>query len=1079
MSSENQPTLKRYAQAAEIIHDFLTGKNSLRNLCYAPKVEDKKPTFALTVQTLKYRNVLLYLLSLAQVPGFRYYELVQYDQLLKQLSTQLLSINTNPTTANLEARVPTTRDDEDTVRYEGELYKVKRARLIWSQQQENKAAGKRDPNELVTLPDTPLDTTTSNNDSNSANTTTTAPAATGKKRKKLEALKLKEEAAVATQEPTPPPASERQQTTGGGNGADDENDDVTGISNTWYSAYITYHHNNNTNSNTNTAANNKKKIVTPPPAATTPTPPADGTQQQKTQEEKDQQFVRQKYDYNNNTYRFPIECMLVVAYDLLFGTKEIHKLSTMGQPSLKSVYEKGVVDAIRLFNIPNPNKLLTISQLQIRADLLTKAKSGAVSLDEIAQNVDELNAMAKAKYDDDKKKSKKLLNKSLSIIKQSCADDIKCPIVPTTYLSAPPIMAPDYAEKFKILPGQTYKQRLIVVVNYLYQFLLDNNPRVNQQYQQQQERAKKQQELLEAQPKKEQDAAEGEKKEKDKEKDPRANINYDVFIPMELRGKYKRQIPRYIRVNTNKTTHYEVINTLIQNYGYTQLDQIPRAFRFPDPTPLRDGTAGDVDVEMKDGTEEGNKDEDEEKEEDNKKKNADQFDTRAPSNLDVDHIISLYYTPNLRTNTKLWVELEEVLASPILSKSTEKKRTKEEQKALEQQHQRYLEDMEDFNTQPLSYRQSTPQEREANVEKIENKNKGKNFWVDQVLPDLLCFSPNDDFIIRSNLVNDGKLVIQDRSSCLPPIILHPPQGSVVLDACSAPGNKTSYLSACMKNTGKVYAIELNKTRAELMRQRMETTNSTNVEVVNTSFFDITPTDPKYCDVEYILLDPSCSGSGNIHTPQYLDILLSTSTMISPFNNTGQSEMDETNGTQTSFDTNIYTPPSTEQLQHVKSLSELQLRLLRHALSFPKIKAIIYSTCSIYTYENEYVVNNIMPDMQQHGFDLVPALPLFPGRGVNQLIKDGNYDGKTGGDVAQNEKVDKKDKKNKKKDTTTTTTSTQNTLHADMNLTVRVDHKLYHAGGFYVALFAKEGVYNNGMLGELLTQTQQRYPQNFQ
>ncbi|MCK4738678.1 MAG: RsmB/NOP family class I SAM-dependent RNA methyltransferase, partial [Deltaproteobacteria bacterium] len=66
---------------------------------------------------------------------------------------------------------------------------------------------------------------------------------------------------------------------------------------------------------------------------------------------------------------------------------------------------------------------------------------------------------------------------------------------------------------------------------------------------------------------------------------------------------------------------------------------------------------------------------------------------------------------------------------------------------------------------------------------------------------------------RSSLnPSDDRFYIQDEASQLVALLLSPAPGDNVLDACSAPGGKTTHLAALMKNEGILVALDKDKER---------------------------------------------------------------------------------------------------------------------------------------------------------------------------------------------------------------------------------------------------------------------------
>ncbi|XP_010584247.1 PREDICTED: probable 28S rRNA (cytosine-C(5))-methyltransferase isoform X3 [Haliaeetus leucocephalus] len=217
----------------------------------------------------------------------------------------------------------------------------------------------------------------------------------------------------------------------------------------------------------------------------------------------------------------------------------------------------------------------------------------------------------------------------------------------------------------------------------------------------------------------------------------------------------------------------------------------------------------------------------------------------------------------------------------------------------------------------------------------------KKFLLDLHLPELLVFPPETDF--HDNLLyTSGHIILQDKASCLPAFLLSPAAGSHVIDACAAPGNKTSHLAAILKNKGQIFAFDVDTKRLATMNTMLMRAGVTGFQLAQKDFLTVDPRDPKYSKVTYILLDPSCSGSGMV-------------------NRVPREEA----------------APSAERLQ---ALAGFQRKVLSHALSFPALQRLVYSTCSLHREENEDVVHAVLQEWGS-AFRLVNAFPSWPCRGL--------------------------------------------------------------------------------------------------
>jgi len=235
-------------------------------------------------------------------------------------------------------------------------------------------------------------------------------------------------------------------------------------------------------------------------------------------------------------------------------------------------------------------------------------------------------------------------------------------------------------------------------------------------------------------------------------------------------------------------------------------------------------------------------------------------------------------------------------------------------------------------------------------------------YVDEHVPDLLVLSPAiTSRLYDHELVKSGKIVLQDKSSCFSALVLaygsrQMSANGDYIDACAAPGNKTSHLAALVSKQiaaasgdstsskqprkkrkkssnakAGIFAFDRSSARVKILRDRLGDIvpgddNCVEMNPLHQDFLKADGTDDRFKSVSSILLDPSCSGSGIVNAPDRLA-------------DDGDSK------------------------SRIQSLSSFQLVALKHAMtSFPKVDRIVYSTCSLHEEENEQVVATALKEV---------------------------------------------------------------------------------------------------------------------
>lgn len=215
--------------------------------------------------------------------------------------------------------------------------------------------------------------------------------------------------------------------------------------------------------------------------------------------------------------------------------------------------------------------------------------------------------------------------------------------------------------------------------------------------------------------------------------------------------------------------------------------------------------------------------------------------------------------------------------------------------------------------------------REDCIKRLEDE--GYHIEKSPIIPEAIkSFSGN---LASSHSFKEGYLTIQDESSMLVAYALGIEQNDTVLDACAAPGGKSTHIAEMLNNSGEVISLDLHEHKVKLINEHVQRLG---LENIKTKVLDSRQAEEHFEPESFdrVLLDAPCSGLGVIRRKPDMKY--------------------------------------TKKEQDLKDLRIIQQTLLNSVSSLVKKGGIlVYSTCTVDREENENVVQTFLknnPDFEE-------------------------------------------------------------------------------------------------------------------
>lgn len=213
--------------------------------------------------------------------------------------------------------------------------------------------------------------------------------------------------------------------------------------------------------------------------------------------------------------------------------------------------------------------------------------------------------------------------------------------------------------------------------------------------------------------------------------------------------------------------------------------------------------------------------------------------------------------------------------------------------------------------------------------KVILKDEGFDSFASDLIDDALVVS-GSGALHKTNAYSNGLFHVQDTASQLCCSALNVNPGETVLDICAAPGGKSFTLAQNMKNSGKIYSMDLYSQRLDLIKngaERLGLSNITTLVNDGSVFNECLP------QADKILCDVPCAGLGVIRKKPEIRY---------------------------------------KESAEVDNLPDLQYSILCISAKYLKKDGLlIYSTCSLNKAENEGIISKFLNEHKN--FESVPVL----------------------------------------------------------------------------------------------------------